>query len=131
MAAHYVQQLEEALALAAAPGPAAPIRASSPDDGPVVPQQAVHLAEPTAFDEQPVGIHRIQQGAASPAGSAEAPANGQSEGLDLTPPGSPHAQVRSLANCTSFNCCHVDRCQIAAAKTISVGSFCSVQMIVS
>ncbi len=27
--------------------------------------------------------------------------------LDLNLPGSPHAQVRGLANCTSFDCCHV------------------------
>ncbi len=38
MAAHDAQQLEEALALAAAPRPAAPTRASPPDDSP-----ALHL----------------------------------------------------------------------------------------
>ncbi len=81
VAAHDVQQLEEALALAAAPGPAAPIRPSPSDDIPAVQQQAVHAAEPTVVqaDEQPVGIQALQQEAASPAGPAEAPAKGQSE----------------------------------------------------
>ena len=69
VAAHDVQQLEEALALAAAPGPAAPIRPSPSDDIPAVQQQALHAAEPPEgpADEQPVG------------GPAEAPAKGQSE----------------------------------------------------
>ena len=82
VAAHDLQQLEEALTLAAAPRPAAPIRASPPDDSPALQQQAVHVEEPTAFpaDEQPMGNHAMQQGAASPAGPADAPANGQSEG---------------------------------------------------
>ena len=108
VAAHDVQQLEEALALPAAPGPAAPIRASPSHASPAVPQQAVHILEPTAFDEQPVGIQALQDGAARPAGSAQATAHGQCEGLDLTLPGSPHAQVRNLAHCTFFDCCHVD-----------------------
>ena len=77
VAAYDVQQLEEALALP---------------------------AEPAAFDEQPVGIQALLQGAARPVGSAEAAAVGQSEGLGLTLPGSPLAQVRNLANCTSFDC---------------------------
>ena len=52
-------------------------------------------------------------------------------GLDLTLPGSTHAQVRGLANYTSFDCCHVGRCQSAAVKAISVGSICSVQMVLT
>ena len=59
VAAHDVQQLEEGLALPPAPGPAAPIRASPPDDSPALQEQAVHAAEPTVVpaDEQPVGQH--------------------------------------------------------------------------
>ncbi len=33
-------------------------------------------------------------------------------GLDLLLPGSPYAQVRGLANCTSFDCRHVGRYQL-------------------
>ncbi len=93
VAAHDLQQLEEALTLAAAPGPAAPIRASPSDDSPALQQQAVHVAEATTADEQPVGNHAFQQGAASP---AEAPASGQSEGslaLQQAPAPETKAQV--------------------------------------
>ena len=97
VAAQDLQQLEEALTLAAAPGPAAPIRASPSDDSPAVQQQGVNVAEATAFpaDEQPVGIHS-QHGVASPAGSAEATASGQSEGsvaLQQAPAAEATAQV--------------------------------------
>ncbi len=100
VAAHDVQQLEEALALPPAPGPAAPIRPSPSDDIPAVPQQAVHAAEPTVVqaDEQPVGIQALQQEAAGPAGPAEAPAKGQSESslaLQQAPAPETTAQVDS------------------------------------
>ena len=151
VASHDVHQLEEALTLPPAPGPAAPIRASPPHDSPALQQQAVHAAEPTvvAADEQPVGMQALQDGAASSAGPAEAPGSGQPEGslaLQQAPapeataqldtqevpaseavssggasskrvevedkpappmPWSPNAQVRALANCVSFVCCHV------------------------
>ena len=83
-AAHDLHQLQEALALAAAPGPATPIRASPSHDSPALQQQAVNVAEPTAHP------------AASPAGSAEAPASGQPEGslaLEQAPAPETTAQV--------------------------------------
>ncbi|DBA75944.1 TPA: hypothetical protein ACH3X2_009003 [Trebouxia sp. C0005] len=97
VAAHDLQQSEEALTLAAAPRPAAPIRAFPPHDSPALQQQAVHVAEATALpaDEQPVGNHAFQQGAAS---SAEAPAGGQLEGslaLQQAPAPETRAQVDS------------------------------------
>ena len=95
VAAHDLQPLKEALTLAAAPRPAAPIRASPPDDSPAVQQQTVHVKDPTATpaDMQSVGNHAFQQGAASP---AEAPASGQSEGslaLQQAPAPETKAQV--------------------------------------
>ena len=93
VAAHDLHQLEEDLTLAAAPGPAAPIRASPPHDSPTVQQQADHVAEATTAGEQPVGNHAFQQGSAGP---AEAPASGQSEGsFALGQAPAPETQVQA------------------------------------
>jgi len=117
-AAHDVQQLEEALALAAAPRLAAPIRAFPSDDSPALQQQAVRVAEPTVIpaDEQPVGNHALQQGAASPAGPADASARGQSVGsLALQQAPAPEAKAQ------------VDTQEVPANEAVSSGGACSKQ----
>ncbi len=115
VAAHDVHQLEEALTLPPAPGPAAPIRASPSDDSPAVPEQAVHVAEATtlAADEQPMDMQALQQEAASPAGSAEAPASGQPEGsLALQQAPAPEATAQ-------------DTQEVPASEAVSSGAACS------
>ena len=116
VAAHDLQQLEEALTLAAAPGPAAPIRASPSDDSPALQQQAEYAAEVSAspVDEQPVGIQALQEEAASPAGPAEAPVSGQSEGsLALQQAPAPETTAR------------VDTQEVPANEAVSLAAACS------
>ncbi|KAA6427173.1 MAG: hypothetical protein FRX49_02930 [Trebouxia sp. A1-2] len=110
MAACDLQQLEEALTLAAASRPAAPIKA---DDSPALQQPALHEGELTALpaDVQSVSIHLLHQGAASP---AEAPAGGQSEGsLALQQAPAPDTKVDSQ--------------EVPAKEAVPSGGACSKQ----
>ena len=110
VAAHDLQQPEEALTLVAAPRPAATIRA---DVSPALQQQAVHERELTALpaDVQSVSIHLLHQGAASP---AEAPAGGQSEG-SLVLQHAPAPEIK------------VDFQEVPANEAVPSGGACSKQ----